>query len=57
VPEVVEYDMSSFIFRARVPFHPKRLYDLVSDATRCAAACVRAWSRHRENAFDLIRAV
>eukprot|EP01127_Copromyxa_protea_P019872 TRINITY_DN653_c0_g1_i1.p1 TRINITY_DN653_c0_g1~~TRINITY_DN653_c0_g1_i1.p1 ORF type:complete len:443 (+),score=132.71 TRINITY_DN653_c0_g1_i1:1319-2647(+) len=33
VPETLEYGISSFVFRARKPFHPKRFYDLVENKT------------------------
>jgi G3E family GTPase len=34
VPETLEYNISSFVFRARRPFHPKRFYDLIEDKER-----------------------
>lgn len=30
VPESEEYGLSSFVFRARRPFHPKRLFNLIN---------------------------
>jgi len=31
VPETVEYGISSIIYRRRIPFHPKRLFDMIEN--------------------------
>lgn len=40
VPESLEYDVSSFVFRARRPFHPERLNQLVHSSRRGALRSV-----------------
>ena len=39
-PETLEYGISSFIFRARRPFHGARLYSLIAAGRRGALGCV-----------------
>eukprot|EP00966_Prymnesium_polylepis_P043026 999588-Prymnesium_polylepis.1 len=36
-PETLEYDISSFIFRAKRPFHPERLYAALASRPRPGA--------------------
>lgn len=37
-PETVEYAVSSFTYRNRLPFHPQRLYDALNSATASLAS-------------------
>jgi G3E family GTPase len=40
VPETLEFGVSSFVFRSRVPFHPQRLWALIRGESSPALRCV-----------------